>query len=98
MTAITRPPHDMRHVPAGPRAPGPGYEWLYDAPTHQRVLVPVITRRGLVVGVVATALLIALVVATLLFVAWLTPRGPTNSHPGDAQPRPVGQVASVVVS
>ncbi|MHB8487584.1 MAG: hypothetical protein ACYDC4_00105 [Candidatus Dormibacteria bacterium] len=48
------------------------------------------TRTRLIKATVAVALVVVLMVAILIAIASIQPPRPMNSHPGDAQPPPVG--------
>lgn len=92
MTATTHRTFE-RHVAAHPKTvTGPRFERLYDPPSHQMLLVPIVSNPQKVKAAVVVVLMIAIVLAILLLVAATAQARPKNSHPGNAQPPPVGLV------
>jgi hypothetical protein len=65
-------------------------ERIVDGPTHVHFEAPVVTRTRLIKAAFAVGLVVVLVVAILIVIASIQPPRPMNSHPGDAQPPPVG--------
>ena len=91
MTAMHTAPFVRRPDVGGTSAHGAS-RWVVDGPTHESVLLPAITRRQAFRAAALIGLVIVLIVAVLILVATLASPRPKNSHPGDAQPPPVGYV------